>query len=196
MDTDDYVWCDTPDPAHGIEPSDVFEYRARNEWTPEALPLSHEACDAFWEYWKENGETHKHGFYESTWGAIRAYLEKAATTEDQRASVNEWIPVPDNFGCQQLIKDILPNVHMIDIRIRMDGQYYWFEGDFLKRILPYVKFNMVELDINCKLENHREIEHKCGNDCTHASDCALHNKPAYQNGECDCQTQKIGRSND
>jgi len=69
---------------------------------------------------------------------------------------NEWIPVPDNFGCQQLIKDILPNVHMIDIRIRMDGQYYWFEGDFLKRILPYVKFNRVELDINCKLENHRE----------------------------------------
>jgi len=50
-----------------------------------AFPLSHEACDAFWEYWKENGETHKHGYYESTWGAIRAYLAKAKTTENQRA---------------------------------------------------------------------------------------------------------------
>ena len=49
------------------------------------LPLSHEACDAFWKYWKENGETHKHGYYESTWGAIRAYLEKAKSTKDQRA---------------------------------------------------------------------------------------------------------------
>ena len=48
------------------------------------FPLSHEACDAFWKYWKENGETHKHGYYESTWGAIRAYLDKAATTKDQR----------------------------------------------------------------------------------------------------------------
>ena len=33
-------------------------------------PLHHEAADAFWKYWKENGETHKHGYYESTWGAI------------------------------------------------------------------------------------------------------------------------------
>ena len=50
------------------------------------FPLSHEACDAFWEYWKENGETGKHGYYESTWGAIRAYLEKAAVDENQRAT--------------------------------------------------------------------------------------------------------------
>lgn len=33
-------------------------------------PKCHEAADAFWEYWRENGETHKHGYYESTWGAI------------------------------------------------------------------------------------------------------------------------------
>lgn len=33
-----------------------------------------EAADAFWKYWRENGETHKHGYYESTWGAINAAL--------------------------------------------------------------------------------------------------------------------------
>lgn len=32
--------------------------------------FAHKAADAFWKYWKENGETHKHGYYESTWGAI------------------------------------------------------------------------------------------------------------------------------
>ncbi len=35
-------------------------------------PNCHEAVDEFWRSWKENGETHKHGYYESTWGAIRA----------------------------------------------------------------------------------------------------------------------------
>ena len=33
-------------------------------------PLCHQAADAFWRYWNENGETHKRGYYESTWGAI------------------------------------------------------------------------------------------------------------------------------
>lgn len=33
-------------------------------------PKCHAAADAFWKYWQENGETHKHGYYESTWGAI------------------------------------------------------------------------------------------------------------------------------
>lgn len=36
--------------------------------------LCHEAADAFWAYWKENGETHKRGYYESTWGAINRAL--------------------------------------------------------------------------------------------------------------------------
>jgi hypothetical protein len=35
---------------------------------------THEAADAFWRHWRENGETHKHGYYESTWGAINAAL--------------------------------------------------------------------------------------------------------------------------
>jgi hypothetical protein len=37
-------------------------------------PDCHKAADAFWKYWEENGETHKHGYYESTWGAINAAL--------------------------------------------------------------------------------------------------------------------------
>ncbi len=37
----------------------------------------HEAADAFWKYWRENGETHAHGYYESTWGAINAALAVA-----------------------------------------------------------------------------------------------------------------------
>ena len=40
----------------------------------EDAPMSHKAADAFWKYWRENGETGKHGYYEATWGAIRAAL--------------------------------------------------------------------------------------------------------------------------
>jgi len=39
-----------------------------------AIRPTHMAADAFWKYWRENGETHKHGYYESTWGAINAAL--------------------------------------------------------------------------------------------------------------------------
>ncbi len=38
-------------------------------------PDCHKAADAFWKYWKENGVPHKHGYYESTWGAINAALK-------------------------------------------------------------------------------------------------------------------------
>lgn len=43
-------------------------------------PRNHEAADAFWKYWEENGETHKHGYYESTWGAINAALAVAGVS--------------------------------------------------------------------------------------------------------------------
>ena len=43
-------------------------------------PRAHEAADAFWNYWRENGETHKHGYYESTWGAINAALATAGVS--------------------------------------------------------------------------------------------------------------------
>lgn len=38
---------------------------------------THEVADAFWKHWRENGETHKHGYYESTWGAISKALDAA-----------------------------------------------------------------------------------------------------------------------
>jgi hypothetical protein len=40
----------------------------------------HEAADAFWKYWRENGDTHKHGYYESTWGAINRALRSTSTS--------------------------------------------------------------------------------------------------------------------
>lgn len=71
--------------------------------------------------------------------------------------MNNKIVVDDIFGCQQLIKNVLPQSHFVDIRIRLNGQYYWFEGDFLKQILKHVEFNRIEHDIDCNLENHKEI---------------------------------------
>lgn len=50
-----------------------------------AIRPTHEAADAFWKYWRENGDTHKHGYYESTWGAINAALRIAEV-------------VPHNYG--------------------------------------------------------------------------------------------------
>jgi hypothetical protein len=44
----------------------------------QAIEPTHEAADAFWKYWRENGDTHKHGYYESTWGAINAALNASA----------------------------------------------------------------------------------------------------------------------
>lgn len=36
----------------------------------------------------------------------------------------------------------------------------------------------------------RQSSHKCSEDCHHSSDCAVHNEPAYPNGECDCKEKK------
>jgi hypothetical protein len=38
------------------------------------INAEHDAADAFWKYWNENGETGRHGYYESTWGAINAAI--------------------------------------------------------------------------------------------------------------------------
>lgn len=62
----------------------------------------------------------------------------------------------DNFGCQKLLANLLPQCHLIDIRIRLDGKYYWFEGDYLKQILPHVEYNRIEKDIECELKNHEQ----------------------------------------
>ena len=68
------------------------------------------------------------------------------------------IEADDNFGAKQLLKDIAPQAHMIDIRVRLNGEYYWFEGDFLKQILPHVHFNRIEKDISATLEGHKQTE--------------------------------------
>lgn len=43
----------------------------------------HKAADAFWAYWNENGETHKHGYYESTWGAINRALRTVGVKQSK-----------------------------------------------------------------------------------------------------------------
>ncbi|MCP5004664.1 MAG: hypothetical protein GY941_12110 [Planctomycetes bacterium] len=48
---------------------------------------SRRACAAFWKSWEENGETRKHGDYESTWMAVRAYMVVA--DEEQRIERNK-----------------------------------------------------------------------------------------------------------
>lgn len=50
-------------------------------------PDCHRAADAFWGYWRENGETHRHGYYESTWGAINRAL--------RTVGVVPWIPLSE-----------------------------------------------------------------------------------------------------
>jgi len=66
-----------------VEMSDVEETACESPWVTtkkEAIEPTAEAADAFWKYWRENGETHKHGYYESTWGAINAALNAHSLT--------------------------------------------------------------------------------------------------------------------
>jgi len=60
------------DPRHSTERDAVLE---------PAIKPTHEAANAFWNYWRENGETHKHGYYESTWGAINAALRTSGVVQ-------------------------------------------------------------------------------------------------------------------
>ena len=69
------------------------------------------------------------------------------------------ITINDNFGSNQILKDIAPQSHMIDIRVRYNGAYYWFEGDFLKHVLKNVNFNQIDNDgIKATLKSHLQIE--------------------------------------
>ncbi len=43
----------------------------------------HHVADAFWNSWKANGETHKHGYYESTWMSLRAAFIVAQDTQEE-----------------------------------------------------------------------------------------------------------------
>ena len=58
-------------PRHDEE-GKVYSLWGRAMWMYKFIKPTHEAADAFWKYWQENGETHKHGYYESTWGAINS----------------------------------------------------------------------------------------------------------------------------
>ena len=62
---------------------------------------THAAADAFWDYWKENGETHKHrteydprehGYIESTWGAINAAIAAAGVVTDEDIAETNFPP--------------------------------------------------------------------------------------------------------
>lgn len=71
------------------------------------------------------------------------------------------IDIDDNFGCNQLLKDIAPHSHFIDIRVRFNGKYYWFEGNFLKHVFPFVNFKRIDNDgITSTLESHEEKNHE------------------------------------
>jgi len=72
--------------------------------------------------------------------------------------IDSIVSCDDNFGSNQLLKDIAPQSHMIDIRVRLNGKYYWFEGDFLKYIFPFIRFNQIDNDgIKSTLESHEEV---------------------------------------
>ena len=45
----------------------------------------HHVAKAFWDTWEENGETHKHGFYESTWMALRAAMDASGITAENES---------------------------------------------------------------------------------------------------------------
>lgn len=49
----------------------------------------HKAADAFWKYWKENGETHKNGYYEATWGAINSALKVVGVIDTAQEKPND-----------------------------------------------------------------------------------------------------------
>jgi len=67
------------------------------------------------------------------------------------------IKLDDNFGSLQILKDILPTSHFIDIRVRLDGKYYWFEGDFLKSVFKGIDIKPIDNDgIKATLESHKE----------------------------------------
>ena len=63
-------------------------------------PDCHKAADAFWKYWNENGETHKHGYYESTWGAINAALKVVGVNikEDKPTDIDRLVELAAILG--------------------------------------------------------------------------------------------------
>lgn len=66
-------------------------------------PRTHAAADAFWRVWRQNGETHKHGYYESTWMAVDAAL---CMTEEQEPQEGEkWEDFLDRLASKTYYED-------------------------------------------------------------------------------------------
>ena len=62
----------------------------------------------------------------------------------------------DVTGSRQLLKDSINQSHYIEIRVRLNGKYYWFEGDFLKDLLKIVEFKKERNGVEAKLKTHLE----------------------------------------
>lgn len=68
-----HMWLDDlGTPRH--EGDKEFSLVGRVRIAMRRIEPTHEVADAFWKSWDENGKTHKHGYYESTWIAINAAL--------------------------------------------------------------------------------------------------------------------------
>lgn len=82
---DNYVMMGYTMPISFLESAMNLAYQAGALAERENIKIlpEHEVADAFWNHWKENGETHKHGYYESTWGAINAALKCAAAIRNR-----------------------------------------------------------------------------------------------------------------
>jgi len=60
----------------------------------------------------------------------------------------------DNFGCKTTMAKAIKAAHYVDIRVRVDGKYVWFEGDFLKELLKHVEFVPSEEIQSCSGRQH------------------------------------------
>lgn len=60
----------------------------------------HLAADAFWQSWRENGKTHKRGYYEATWGAINEALRLCGVVE------HEYFNPKIKVACTTYLSDI------------------------------------------------------------------------------------------
>lgn len=77
----------------GTDPDlcDVCYWRNRAELRPDSesricIIPTNESVYAFWKAWEENGETDRHGYYESTWIAINAALNTSGVVKTPRRS--------------------------------------------------------------------------------------------------------------
>ena len=94
--------------------SRIEELEAENERLKNGL-MTHEGVNAFWEVWKEVGEPHKHGVYESTWMAFRAAIETRGKVQLAAISENTKLKAKLN-QIEEAISTPLPeNLHFREV---------------------------------------------------------------------------------